>query len=26
VGGTGALVLIGAGLYWAGKRQATRQL
>jgi amino acid transporter len=26
VGGTGALVLIGAGIYWAGKRQATRQL
>jgi len=24
VGGTGALVLIGAGIYWAGKRRAAR--
>jgi len=22
VGGTGALVLVGAGIYWAGKRRA----
>jgi glutamate:GABA antiporter len=26
VGGTGALVLIGAWIYWAGKRRATRSL
>jgi hypothetical protein len=25
VGGTGALVLVGAGIYWAGKRRASEK-